>query len=182
MTPCSSSSSSERKGKPYRVNEENQRVAGSFWKIFRKNILSFSLNTKQTGICSVYISRSGQLLENLRHTFFTQHSEKLLLIIKVQKRKKLVSKHQTKTGIWEVWETFRPVRGFFSLRFTDNKNWYVYWKLAVVEIIPHQILSLFFGKDRRIGKTLGWSEYSIWCPRWSYWKKTHQSSFLSSLM
>ena len=34
----------------------------------------------------------------------------------VQKKKKRVSKHQTRTGIWEGWETFRPLRGFFSLR------------------------------------------------------------------
>ena len=34
----------------------------------------------------------------------------------VQKRKKLVFEHQTKTGNWDCWETYRPLRGFFSLR------------------------------------------------------------------
>ena len=34
----------------------------------------------------------------------------------VQKRKKLVSQHQTKTRNWDCWETFCPLRGFFSLR------------------------------------------------------------------
>ena len=42
------------------------------------------------------------------------------LRIKVKKLHVTISdsvwKHQTKTGIWEVWETFRPLRGFFSLR------------------------------------------------------------------
>ena len=42
-----------------------------------------------------------------------------LLNLKVQKRKKLVSEHQTKTGNWDGWETFRPLRGFFSLRFSQ---------------------------------------------------------------
>ena len=32
------------------------------------------------------------------------------------------SVHQTRTGIWEGWETFRPLRGFFSLRLSVNRR------------------------------------------------------------
>ena len=36
--------------------------------------------------------------------------------------KKLVSEHQTKTGNWDDGETFRPLRGFFSLRSQSLSN------------------------------------------------------------
>ena len=72
-------------------------------------------------ICDVVWSRDSVKKSSCIHTrpqCSTCKAAKIELILQVQKRKKLVSDNQTKTGNWDCWEAFRPLRGFFSLRFT----------------------------------------------------------------